>query len=214
MLDASNIYNMYLLLSHSLDIENASLLGEIVELLDMGRDAEVIMLIGQSGADKSVMLNTVHRVLTGENFTLARQGTGYLQSVTLDFERYYNCGVYLKTFRDDSRRGKIDAILHKLPHIVDCAGLGDDDSPELREILELLVGSFIPKGTNIAALQSKQEQFGVGFLKRVFQKSNPAARVTKVAFIQSGRDAIPRNLIKCLNEVLSITDPATLKRKF
>jgi ABC-type lipoprotein export system ATPase subunit len=63
-------------------------LDEIVRLLDMGRDAEVIMLIGQSGAGKSAMLNTVHMVLTGENFPYARQGAGHAQSVTLDIERF------------------------------------------------------------------------------------------------------------------------------
>jgi ABC-type phosphate/phosphonate transport system ATPase subunit len=79
---------MNLFLSDSLDLENASLLDEIVELLDMGRDAEVIMLIGQSGAGKSAMLNTIHRVLTGENYTLTKQGSGHAQSVTLDLGRF------------------------------------------------------------------------------------------------------------------------------
>ncbi|XP_060592358.1 uncharacterized protein LOC132747071 [Ruditapes philippinarum] len=200
--------------SDSLDLENASLLDEIVELLDMGRDAEVIMLIGQSGAGKSAMLNTIHRVLTGENYTLTKQGSGHAQSVTLDLGRYDNCGVDLKTIRDDSRREKIAEVVHKLPHIVDCAGLGDEDSPELREILERLVGGFIPKGTNIEALQSKQKEFGVGCLSKLYPKSNPADTVTKVVFIQSCRTAIPRNLINCLNQVLKITDPTYLKRKY
>jgi hypothetical protein len=58
----------------------------------------------------------------------------------LNLYRYNNFGVDLKTVRDDSRREKIAAVVHKLPHVIDCPGMGDDDSPELREILELLVG--------------------------------------------------------------------------
>ncbi|XP_060553863.1 uncharacterized protein LOC132714942 [Ruditapes philippinarum] len=200
--------------SDSPGLENASLLDEIVRLLNMGRDAEVIMLIGQSGAGKSAMLNTIHRVLTGENFTLAKQGAGHVQSVTLDLGRYNNCGVDLKTIRDESRREMIADVVHKLPHIVDCAGMGDCDTLEIREILELLIGGFIPKDTNIEALQIKQDEFGVGCLKKLFPKPDPANRVTKIVFIQSCGNAIPKNLIKCLNEVLSITDPATLKRKY
>ena len=56
--------------------------------------------------------------------------------------RYDNCGVRLNNIRDKTRRKRVEAISSKLPHIVDCAGLGDVDDPKLREILELLVGGI------------------------------------------------------------------------
>ncbi|XP_053372602.1 uncharacterized protein LOC123561127 isoform X2 [Mercenaria mercenaria] len=196
--------------------ENAALLEEIIDLLERSdrEHAEVIMLIGKSGAGKSAMISTIHKVLTGKYYQIARQGSGKAQSVTLDLGRYENCGISLETIKDEDRRQMIEKILPKLPHIVDCAGLGDADSPELREILELLIGGFIPPNTHIEALQSKQKEFGVGCLKRIYPKANPAWTVTKVVFMQSCRVAVPKNLIECLTGVLKITDPSTLKRKY
>ena len=72
---------------------------------------------------------------------------------------------------------------------------------------------FIPKGTNIEALQEKVKEFGAGCLRKIYTTASPADKVTKIIFTQSCRNVIPENLISCLKNVLKITDPKTLKRK-
>lgn len=41
---------------------------------------------------------------------------------------------------DEDRKQTLGKLRTMLPHIVDCAGLGDANTPELQEILELLIG--------------------------------------------------------------------------
>ncbi|XP_053372581.1 uncharacterized protein LOC128546265 [Mercenaria mercenaria] len=198
--------------------ENAALFDKIIKLLkrsDRKKNAEVIMLIGRIGAGKSALINTIQKVLTGEYYPIAQMGSGKAQSVTLDLERHDNCGISLEHLEDEDRRHtKIKEIFPKLPHIVDCAGLGDVDSPQLREILELLIGGFIPPDTNIGSLEKQQKENGVGCLSKLFPTANPAWMVTKVVFMQSCRDQIPKNLIECLTGILKITDYYTCKRKY
>lgn len=121
----------------------------------------------------------------------------------------------METIKDTERRADTEEISPMLPHIFDCAGLGDANTPEIQEILELLIGGFIPLKTNIEALEEKQKQFGVGCLKsRVFKTAKPERRVSKVVFVQSCQGAIPKNLIQCLLDVLKVVNPTTLRRKY
>ncbi|XP_053372582.1 uncharacterized protein LOC123560159 [Mercenaria mercenaria] len=199
----------------SLEEENDSLLEEVFELLE-GPDCdnpEVILLIGRSGAGKSSLVNTLHMVLTGRFYMIAKQGSGQAQTVTLDLLRYNNCGVILHRISDTSTRERMTNLLPRLPHILDCAGLADENTPKLREIIELLIGGYIRPGTSIDALEKKQEECGIGRLKEVF-KPDPAWKVSKIVFMQGCIDDIPKNLIQCLREVLKISNSATLTRKY
>ncbi|XP_053391670.1 uncharacterized protein LOC123561146 [Mercenaria mercenaria] len=198
----------------SFEEENDSLLEEVFELLESPdcENPEVILLIGRSGAGKSSLVNTLHKVLTGRFYTIAKQGSGQTQTVTLDLLRYENCGVMLHRISDKNTRERMTNLLPKLPHILDFAGLADENTPNLREIIELLIGGYIRPGTSIDALEKKQEERGIGGLKEVF-KPHPAWKVSKIIFMQGCIDDIPKNLIQCLREVLKIFNPATLTRK-
>lgn len=77
----------------------------------------------------------------------------------------------------------------------------------------LTILGFIPDGTSIVALVERQKQRGVGYMKYRYNEPDPSLRVTKVVFVQSCKEAIPKNLVDCLKEILEIMDPRTLQRK-
>ncbi|XP_053372996.1 uncharacterized protein LOC123561149 [Mercenaria mercenaria] len=126
--------------------ENEALLDEIIEACECIDDEDanhVILLIGSIGVGKSSFINTLHKVLTGKYFIIAKQGRGVTQSVTGELLRYNNCGSSKETIKripDVHRRQKLTQIYKKLPQIIDFAGLGNVNTPELSEILELLIG--------------------------------------------------------------------------
>ncbi|XP_053372591.1 uncharacterized protein LOC123560125 [Mercenaria mercenaria] len=102
-------------------------------------------------------------------------------------------------------------MLYRLPTILDAAGRGDNDTGEsLIEILELLIGGYIPPGTSIEAVEALQEKYGVGALKEaIYTKLQDDWKVTKVVYVQSGREGVAENLVNCLQTVLRKTDPRT-----
>lgn len=67
----------------------------------------------------------------------------------------------------------------------------------------------VQPGTSIGELEHMQEKYYVGALKEIFKESRPEWKVTKIAFVQSWRDAVPKNLVKCLHTVINSIDPAT-----
>lgn len=65
-----------------------------------------------------------------------------LQSVISELKctlRYDNCGVVSHRV-SDSRKTLTADVVCRLPNIVDCAGLADENTPDIREKLELLIG--------------------------------------------------------------------------
>lgn len=195
---------------------NKRLLEDIVQLcrLEDREKPEVILLIGKIGAGKSAFINTVYKVFTGRYHEIARQGAGSAQSVTVELQRYDHLGLSLKHVADKERRKLLSGILDKLPRILDFVGLANVDTEELAELLELVVGGFIPEGTCIMEMEKLQKKKGVGSLKIVFNTPDPDQVVTKLVFVQSCTDPIPENLIACLKKVLTTTDPATMARKY
>ncbi|XP_060553840.1 uncharacterized protein LOC132714920 isoform X2 [Ruditapes philippinarum] len=198
--------------------ENEALLDDIVDIADVINDEDhVILLIGQIGAGKSSLINTLHKILTDRYFIVAPQGRGMTQSVTTELIRYDKCGAtlsFLERIPNENKKQKMKKIFKKLPHIIDFAGFGNHNTPELTEILELLIGGYIPTGTTIQALENIQK-FGIGALKGVFPDANPKLQVSKIFFLTSFTDAFPEKLIQCLNGVLTNYQSAGpyLKRK-
>lgn len=194
--------------------ENIELMIEIAHLCNRRDRSKVenIFLLGRSGAGKSALVNTVIKVISGKYTPKAKVGAGGTQSKTLNLERYKSCGVTREDITDGTQRDLVQGILPRLPTILDAAGKGDVNTESLQEIIELLIGGYVPPGTSIEALEKLQKEYGVGSLKDVvYTECNPSWKVTKVVFVQSCRDAVPENLVECLHTVLKKTDPETAK---
>ncbi|XP_045208350.2 uncharacterized protein LOC123560161 [Mercenaria mercenaria] len=196
--------------------ENETSLSGIFDLLESPdcESPEVILLIGRSGAGKSALINTLHKVLTGKYYPIAKHGSGKALTVTMELNRYEHCGAQLHRISNASRKERMNDTIRKLPHIIDCAGLADENSWKLRELLELLIGGYIRPGTSISGLEIMQTEYGEGGLTTAFDVSNPEWKVTKIVFVQGCIDAIPINLIACLRQTLEIVDKDTFTRKY
>ncbi|XP_053372577.1 uncharacterized protein LOC123560126 isoform X2 [Mercenaria mercenaria] len=195
--------------------ENVELLTEISQLCSRKDRTRVenIFLLGKIGAGKSALVNTVIRAIAGKNIPKAKVGQGRTQSKTFTLERFESCGVTEEDITDETQRDLVLGMLNRLPTILDAAGRGDNDTSEsLMEILELCIGGYIPPGTSIEAVEALQEKYGVGALKdTVFTKSQDDRKVTKVVYVQSGREKVSEDLVNCLQKVLRKTDPETLQ---
>ncbi|XP_053372584.1 uncharacterized protein LOC123561133 [Mercenaria mercenaria] len=192
--------------------ENVQLLIDIAHLCNRKDRTRVenIFLLGKSGAGKSALVNTVIKVIAGKYLPKAKVGAGVTQSKTLTLERYKSCGVTREDLTVGTQRDLVQGMLRKLPTILDAAGKGDINTESLREILELLIGGYIPPGTSIEALENLQKEYRVGALKDIiYTQPQEDWKVTKVVFVQSCRDAVPQNLVECLHTVLKTTDPKT-----
>ncbi|XP_053372568.1 uncharacterized protein LOC123561138 [Mercenaria mercenaria] len=200
----------------SIEEENETLLNDILELLDseVCEFPKVILLFGISGAGKSALINTIHKALTGQYFPIAKHGKGEAPSITMALNRYENCGISLQRIFDKSKKERMNDTIRKLPHILDCSGLPDVNSRELIELLEVLIGGYIPPGTQIPYLQEIQTKNGEGSLKILYKEPKPEWKVTKIVFVQGCVDAIPRNLIECLKKTLGIVDEDTFISKY
>ncbi|XP_052224243.1 uncharacterized protein LOC127839890 [Dreissena polymorpha] len=75
-------------------------------------------------------------------------------------------------------------------------------------------GGFIPPGTPVTFLQDQQAEQGVGCLKRFYTSPRDEWKVTKVVFVASCTQALPANLIECVNDVLKPFDRRTGLSKF
>ncbi|WAR06134.1 hypothetical protein MAR_021503 [Mya arenaria] len=103
-------------------------------------------------------------------------------------------------------QSKIGAIIGNLPNIIDCAGKGNVNDEQAKEILRHTLTGRIPPGTSIAALEELQNKKGVGCLNVVLPPCNPEWAVTKIIFVQSAADSIPEQLLDMLHDVLSEHD--------
>lgn len=192
--------------------ENVQLLKDIAQLCNREdrKSFENILLLGMVGAGKSALVNTLINAVSGSYIPKAKVGAGLRQSKTFTLNRYESCGVTREDIIDETRRDIVQGILPRLPTIFDVAGRYDTNTDALREILELLIGGFIQPGTSTETLEDLQEEHHVGFLKKeLFTKSQPEWKATKIVFVQSVRDKVPENLIKCLHTVLKSTNPET-----
>ncbi|XP_052220719.1 uncharacterized protein LOC127837564 isoform X2 [Dreissena polymorpha] len=195
--------------------ENTALLLEIAQLCNRPdrKTPEVLFLLGATGVGKSAMVNTIIKALCGKYFPKAKTGHGLAATKTLTLQWFKHCGIEkfeLQDLQNDAFRKCLD----KLPTIIDAAGKGNENSAEFREILEMVFGGFIPPGTSVAFLQDQQAEQGVGCLKRLYTSPREEWKVTKVVFVACCTQALPTQLVECLNDVLKTYDRKTGLSKF
>ena len=71
------------------------------------------------------------------------------------------------------------------------------------------LSGFIPPGTSVEFLRDQQKEGKVGCLKRLYPLCNEEWKVTKVVFVASCKQALPTQMVECLNEVLRAYDKKT-----
>lgn len=202
-------------LSKVLD-ENIQLLQEIADLCRKPTDGgpQNILLIGAVGAGKSSIINTIFKALTGKSYPIAKTGGGGDISVTIDLNLYRNCGITVNDIDESVHQEILSDVVSRLPNILDCAGQEDISTPCLEEVLELLIGGYIPPSTSLEEVDKLQKRHGAGKLKIVFKQPNNAWKVSKIVFVQSCRQNVPKKLIQCLKNIFKLTDRITLQRKY
>ncbi|XP_052220814.1 uncharacterized protein LOC127837596 isoform X2 [Dreissena polymorpha] len=133
---------------------NKVLLREIADLCkrEDRKTPEVILLLGSTGVGKSSMVNTIIKALTGKYFYKAKSGRGREGSVTLTFDWFDHCGI-AECDLQSLQQEVIGDCWQQLPNIIDADGMGFQDSQDIQEILEVVLGGFIPPETSITHLQ-------------------------------------------------------------
>ncbi|WAR06146.1 hypothetical protein MAR_021515, partial [Mya arenaria] len=146
---------------YNLHDENVQLFETVVRYsrLATRKQPETLLLFGLSGSGKTSIVNTIFNELTGIPESALQAGSGSTQSKTLDF-KYVNCGILQENIIDSDLQSKIGAIIGNLPNIIDCAGKGNVNDEQTKEILRHTLTGRIPPGTSIAALEELQNKKG------------------------------------------------------
>ncbi|XP_052220786.1 uncharacterized protein LOC127837579 isoform X3 [Dreissena polymorpha] len=152
------------------------------------------------------MVNTINKALCGTYYEKAKPNTR-------TFERFKNCGIQENELQGVQKYA-FSTCLHILPSIIDSAGNIDENTLALQEIMELVIGGFIPRGTSLAYLLDKQTHRPPGFLSRKYTTSNEEWKVTKIVFVVSCTQPLPTQLIQCLQAVLAAYDRRTGQARF
>ncbi|XP_052787732.1 uncharacterized protein LOC128222686 isoform X1 [Mya arenaria] len=181
------------------DGDTIKLLKEIESLCQRSKQPEVILLLGDVGAGKSSLVNTVIRALTEQHLPRAKTGRGGAHSKTVTLQRFYQCGVN----ENDLEEGhELKGLTHMLPTLIDFAGRAHCQE-EFLEILDLILGGYIPTGTSIKYLEEYQREYGIGKLSRKFNASDPALEVTKVVLvIDTQSSSLPESLIENIQRAI------------
>ncbi|XP_052790292.1 uncharacterized protein LOC128224486 isoform X2 [Mya arenaria] len=175
------------------------LLKEIESLCQRSKQSEVILLVGDVGAGKSSLVNTVIRALTEQHLPRAKTGKGGAGSKTVTLQAFNQCGVNADDFKDDH---DLKGLTDMLPTLIDFAG-NSICQKEYLEILELILGGYIPTGTSSKFLEEYQREFGVGKLSRKFNASDPAMKVTKIVFVIDAQScSLPKALIEGIQRAI------------
>ncbi|XP_052790593.1 uncharacterized protein LOC128224671 [Mya arenaria] len=168
------------------------ILKDIKSLCQRSQQPEVILLVGDVGAGKSSLVNTIIQALTEQHLPRAKTGKGGTRTKTITLQRFYHCGVNENDLQDGH---ELEGLTDMLPTLTDFAG-NSNCHEEFLEILFLILGGYIPTGTSINYLEEYQRKFGVGKLSRKFNASDPALEVTKIVFvIDAQSSSLPYALI-------------------
>ncbi|XP_053385777.1 uncharacterized protein LOC123538735 [Mercenaria mercenaria] len=187
--------------------ENALILNDIAETCAQKKikHTDNILLLGNAGSGKSALLNTIIKALSGRYIPRARYGFGQTCALTKTLQRFENCGITEDDIADADRRDILKHAIPYLPSFFDSPPFCNS-SPEMMEILELVIGGFIPPNTSFISLERLQQGNYPGFLKDKFAQSNPNWRISKIVFVQSPRDSLDERLIKMVNGLLTVED--------
>ncbi|XP_060598449.1 uncharacterized protein LOC132752172 isoform X2 [Ruditapes philippinarum] len=202
-------------LSQAEEQDSPELFKAFLNLLEQNDELpENILMFGISGAGKSSLINTIHKVLTGKYFELAVTGRGATQTLTKELKRYENCGVKKNWIADSSYKERIVRMIPKFPNLIDFAGLKNENNNNLRDIIELILGGYIPPNITIEALEEIQNKYGMEGLKVQYNKQNPSWKVDRIIVTHGCTDLVPKMLLEALKHVLSLYDSETGKRLY
>ncbi len=160
-----------------------------------------ILLVGPPGSGKSSFLNSVAAALSGEWHEHAYSGKhgNPDHPVTGFVKRYSQCAV-----------GDVMAVQALLPGIIDSAGLPNDSTSVIQELLRCLCSGLVPDEESVlGALGDGQDQ-GAELLRRRYNHVQPEMKVQRLVFVTSASQPIPEKLIQ---GVMKSARPCTTSEK-
>ncbi|XP_060085110.1 uncharacterized protein LOC132564473 [Ylistrum balloti] len=168
-----------------------------MERYEKASEQENILLIGAVGAGKSATINTLCASLSGEKLYRAPVGSQSGESgkrTTTHLIWYDKCGI-------DEKRLKEMRVPRYFPNLVDMTGLNNENSPQQRKLLDMIITGRIWNKTSIPAILDVQRTQGDRKLERMFPLVYRGRRIHKILFVASATDRIPTELIECVKNV-------------
>lgn len=173
-----------------------------------------ILLIGRPGSGKSSLLQSIFTSLTRKDNPSFRIGKGVDRSITCSLDYAEKCRIHLYDIKDHPDSTTISKVVQYMPNFTDFAGLENVNDDNFKKILQAIIYGYIEPGTTMDRIHNFQVKYGAKKFNTMFNGPHNDWKITQIVFVQSHDVVIPENLIACLKEAVTETDPWGNGRKF